>query len=311
MQEQESGKEEVKEDVPQKSGKLSAARSEQIAVLKQAFLLYSRNDMDVYAGHATVCILTAVFPCLMLIIAVVNLLPGNLTGNLINLILSLLPDLDSIRNFIVGLLENLQAQTSSLLASASALIALWSASGGVSAVQKGMKKISVNAGSSFLDKPKALLYTVLFIIMIPALLIFQVLGNSLQEIVRDTAKLFGFASVITDAVMYIIEVSGIVTVVLAFLFILLIYRFLPGGSRSFREQIPGTAAAAVGWILFSQLFSFFIQRFWHASGIYGSLATLFLIILWMRIIFAILFLGAALNTVLKEHAQINHLSAKK
>ena len=41
-------------------------------------------------------------------------------------------------------------------------------------------------------------------------------------------------------------------------------------------------------------------RFYHASSVYGSLASLFLLLLWLRFVVMILFAGGALNHALEE-----------
>ena len=53
-------------------------------------------------------------------------------------------------------------------------------------------------------------------------------------------------------------------------------------------------------MVFTELFAFFVPRFYHASSLYGSLAALFLALLWIRVIIMILFIGGALNKALEE-----------
>ena len=48
-------------------------------------------------------------------------------------------------------------------------------------------------------------------------------------------------------------------------------------------------------MLFSDLFEWFITKFWTASSLYGPFASIFLIALWLKTIITILFLGACLN----------------
>ena len=57
------------------------------------------------------------------------------------------------------------------------------------------------------------------------------------------------------------------------------------------------------WFAFTELFAFFIPRFYHASNLYGSLAALFLLILWLRFVVMILFAGGVLNRTLEEEHQ--------
>ena len=45
-------------------------------VALRGFHMFQGNKMSVYSGYATLFIVTAVFPCVILIISIVNLLPG-------------------------------------------------------------------------------------------------------------------------------------------------------------------------------------------------------------------------------------------
>ncbi len=45
-------------------------------IIIRGFALFQDNKMSVYSGYATLFIVTAVFPCIILIISIVNLIPG-------------------------------------------------------------------------------------------------------------------------------------------------------------------------------------------------------------------------------------------
>ena len=53
---------------------------------------YMAQDMTVYAGHATLFLLTAFFPLLMWLLVVVNTLPGFTVDSVVELFFRFLPD---------------------------------------------------------------------------------------------------------------------------------------------------------------------------------------------------------------------------
>ena len=269
---------------------------------KEAIRLFNLNDMDVYAGYSTLFIITAIFPLLMLLISIFNLLPGYSPANLTEFIFGFLPDLTGVKVLVQTMITNLKQQSSGLLASVSALTTLWSASAGISALQRGLKKISPESNTKMPDKVRALLFTLGFIILIPALIVSHVLGDVIIEAVNTVTDFFGISG-ITEIVTSVIEVSGAITLVVGFLFVLLIFTYLPGGRRTLKSQVPGTIFTGIFCAIFTMLFSFFIPRFYHSSGVYGSLASLFLMLLWLRFILTILFMGAALNSTLENRKQ--------
>lgn len=272
-----------------------------VRIAKRTVELFLKNDMIVYAGHATLGVLTAVFPLVMLIISVLNMLPGYSPGDLTDFVFRFLPDLPQVKALFNGIVTNLREQSTGLLASVSTVTALWSASGGVTAVQKGLVKITPGAQKSMRDKPAALLCTVILIVLIPVVLIANVMGDTLVELLTRFSAIFGFQNII-GFIVSLIRCSGIMSAVAAVLLVLGMYTWLPGGKRKVRDQLPGAVTVAVGWFVFTMLFARFVPLFWKSS-IYGSLASLFLIITWARILFMILFIGGALNGALEEERE--------
>lgn len=90
---------------------------------------------------------------------------------------------------------------------------------------------------------------------------------------------------------------------LSLLTVTLIYTYVPGGKRRIRDQLPGAAAVVAVWTLFSKIFSFYIGHFWKLSYIYGSLAAIVLITLWLNVNINVLFLGAGLNAKIQGMGQ--------
>ena len=91
-------------------------------------------------------------------------------------------------------------------------------------------------------------------------------------------------------------------IILFAIIILLAYTYLQGVRRKLRYQLPGTLFTTLLWLGFSYLFELFIKRFWQASSLYGSLASVFLAAMWLKTIVMILFYGAALNEALIHRA---------
>lgn len=351
----------------------------------RGFAIFQANKMSVYSGYATLFIVTAIFPCLILIISIVNLLPGYSTKDVADIFFQILPDLGPIREFVESMMTNLKSQSGGLLASAAAVTTLWSASKGVSAVQKGLNQLdedpvmtpapdaelaansasdeepgaesgedSVAALTAALDEElaadlgeepgeaededpdedpsddadaedkaakkeklsgligkgmvlakatlKRLLFTLMIIILIPALLVFEMLGDSIAGLICSSIEKLDIKGLnsLMPYVDSIFNVTALVVIAFALLVILEIFAHLPDKRRTLKSQLPGAILTGVCWLAFTELFSFFIPRFYHASSLYGSLASLFLLLLWLRFVVMILFGGGVLNRTLEE-----------
>ena len=345
----------------------------------RGFAIFQANKMSVYSGYATLFIVTAIFPCLILIISIVNLLPGYSTKDVADIFFQILPDLGPIREFVESMMTNLKSQSGGLLASAAAVTTLWSASKGVSAVQKGLNQLDEapvmtpapdaepgeelaadscegsdaaltaaldgNLDADLGEEPgeaadedpdedpsedadaedkvakkeklsgligkgmvlakatlKRLLFTLMIIILIPALLVFEMLGDSIAGLICSSIEKLDIKGLnsLMPYVDSIFNVTALVVIAFALLVILEIFAHLPDKRRTLKSQLPGAILTGVCWLAFTELFSFFIPRFYHASSLYGSLASLFLLLLWLRFVVMILFGGGVLNRTLEE-----------
>lgn len=268
-------------------------------LFKKAFDKYNQEEMEIYAGYATLFILLASVPLLMLVISVINLMPWFSPIEFVNTLFTVLPDIPAVKDMIYAIIRNLNSQSSGAVVSVSAVTMLWSASAGMTAIQKGLKKATPGAVSNASDRLKALIYTVLFVLVVLALLVFGVLGNLIERMVFIIAINFKIPF-LSRYIGLIMHVSEAVTLIGVIIVIALMYHYLPGGHQSIRQQIPGAILATLFWIIFTVIFSLFITAFWKASAIYGSLAAVFLIALWLRFIIMILFMGAAYNQAAVE-----------
>ncbi len=299
-------------------------------IILRGFAMFQDNNMSVYSGYATLFIVTAVFPCIILIISIVNLIPGYSAKDVADILFQLLPDLGSIEDFVVSLMLDIKDQSGGLLASAAAVTTLWAASKGVMAIQKGLdhldsedidgeakdeseaetkedKKRGLLEKGIAIAKPilKRLLFTLMLIILIPALLIFEMLGDSLAGTICSAVKKAN-PDVLNSTLENIdsfFHISSLVVILLALLVIMIIFAKLPAKGRTLKSQFLGALATGICWFLFTELFAFFIPRFYNASNLYGSLASLFLVLLWLRFIVMILFAGGVLNRTLEERRQ--------
>ncbi len=267
-----------------------------------AWLKFWHLDMFTYAANVTYYILLACMPLFMSIIAICNLLPDFSVDVVVQTINALVPDISAIHSLVYDVVENLNAQSNAWLASLAALTAVWSASYGISAMQKGLKKISGESYSFFRDKPSALLYTIFFQLLLALFLIFNLLSSSLVKIL-DQQGIHPYLHRLLERFMTIASASGLVTMILTFVMMLLMYTFLPRDHRKWKHQAAGAVLVTLLWIIFSRLFTFFMTRLWVSSFIYGSLTAIFLLNLWLWFIMCFFFYGACLNQSLFEQRQ--------
>ena len=77
-----------------------------------------------------------------------------------------------------------------------------------------------------------------------------------------------------------------------------VFLALPNRRQRVFHVLPGAAAAAGAWVLFSEGYSFYVNHIAKASALYGSLSVLLLMLLWLYACISILFYGALFNCML-------------
>ena len=88
-------------------------------------------------------------------------------------------------------------------------------------------------------------------------------------------------------------------IILSMMALTVIYRVARPGERSLRKVLPGAMVATVLWWLADVLFGFYVRRVPY-SVVYGGLAAVIGLLVWMQLSAVIIFLGAAWNAELAQ-----------
>ena len=91
----------------------------------------------------------------------------------------------------------------------------------------------------------------------------------------------------------------ILAVLLTVLFTAIYYVF-PNRRQKLGALLPGAILAAVGWLIFTYGFSYYVRVSGSYSMLYGSLSVIAIAMLWMYICISILFYGSLFNVWLTE-----------
>ncbi len=67
---------------------------------------------------------------------------------------------------------------------------------------------------------------------------------------------------------------------------------------SLRDVLPGILLSLAAWMLLSAAFSYYVEKVAHYSMLYGSIATIVVVLLWLYMSGMVLILGAEFNGIL-------------
>lgn len=260
------------------------------AVRRIADLLYE-DRVSVYAAQASFFVIISAVPFLSLLFALFGTVaPEALTDTIRELIPGAFHEmLDSV----LADVRNVQGLS---LLSISAVTSLWSASKGIAAVRSGVQTVyRSHQRRGLWNRLYSLLYTLIFIVMILSVVVILVFGDFLERFLYER---FGLTlGVIRDIFRY---KTLIFTVFMTFVFAVMyvaVARRSSMVSNRFLSHLPGAVLASLGWNVFSYVYSLYLTRVPHASSIYGSLAAICLIMLWLYFCMIILLCGAEVNKI--------------
>ena len=104
--------------------------------------------------------------------------------------------------------------------------------------------------------------------------------------------------------------TRLVSVVYMFLFLLLfvqtmlftaMFMVLPNKRNKLMDSFPGAVLASIGWLVFSHIYSIYVENFAGLSTVYGSVYAVALSMLWLYCCISIVFYGGALNHWLMDN----------
>lgn len=259
---------------------------------------YNRDEMTVYAAQASFFSIIAAFPFLMLLLALVQFIPPITKANLLQLVITVVPNTLEMNSVIVNVIDDLYTATPVAVLSVSALAALWSSSRGMLSIEKGLNRVfgQQKKRGYLMTRIICTGYTIVFMIICILSLVLLVLGNSIQSF------LYRHFPVIGEITQYIITFRSMLILILTVCFAL-VYTYVPSKKQHFLRQFPGAVFSTVGWISFSFIFSIYFNNFGNFSVTYGGLTAIVLLMLWLYTCICILFFGAEINYFYSEYRE--------
>lgn len=245
-------------------------------------------EISVYAANASFFILLSVFPAVMLLIGLLQYTPLS-PDDLQQVLSKVLPD--ALQPLLDYMIRELFSGESAAALSFTAIAALWTATRGVYSFQRGINKVyrARETRNVLLVRLRCMLYTVLFLFSLIATAVLHLFERRLRLFLQtQTAPFFRVLSAVLT-MKYVIVVCFLTA------FFSVLYAVFPNRRLSYSSTLPGAFGAAVLWVVFSQLFSFYVGRFGNFSLYYGSLTLIALAMLWLYACMLFLFYGGLLN----------------
>lgn len=257
---------------------------------------YGKHSISAYSAQMAFFLMLSIFPFFILLFNVLGRLSIS-SGVLITILEAFFPQ--EVHALTMDFIENQIAIEGAPLISASVIGIIWSASKGVRALMVSLNKAYEieETRSFYIVKLLDMLYTVLIVFVIVVLLTLPSIGVDLFKYINQYFQIDWTLFNQFNMVKNILVPSSLV------LFMALIYRFIPNIKIKFVEVIRGTAFSIIGWSVLSYLFKIFINEFANYRVVYGSLATVIILMFWLYFSSMILIIGGEINSIYRMKKQ--------
>ena len=150
----------------------------------------------------------------------------------------------------------------------------------------------IKADSFFRRRLKAIMMTLSLVGLFFFLLVVPIWGDTIFAIFKITAS----KKVPIDFIYKVFKLLQYpLTILVLYFNIKLMYITAPDEKIESKETTKGAIFTTVGWILASEIYSFYISTFSNYSLFYGSISNVVILLLWVYILSYIFVLGMIIN----------------
>ncbi len=258
-----------------------------VYLIKRMAYRYFADGIPQAAAELSYFLLFSLFPLLMFINSVLARL--DISRETIQPVLDMLPQ--SLRELIISYLDQLSLSPSISLMVTGVLLTLYFLSRAVRSMMRTVNDIYHVEVSRGILKDVLISFGITggFLVSVVCSFILMVVGRTILRVLPHLIP-------VPKAVLALTHDTGFwLMLAFIFLFLLLFNKVVPNLDLKFREIWPGALFSLVSWILVSWAFSFYVDNMASYSVLYGSLAAIIVLMLWLYIVSMILLMGTQLN----------------
>lgn len=257
-----------------------------------------QDNIGIYAAQASFFIIISAVPFIMLLLTLIKYFLPIDPMMILRSISEFAPP--TIEDFLTTIVNELFSKTANApLISVTAVSTLWLASKGVMALCLGLNNVfkPEKMPNYFYNRFISVIYTLIFIAALLLTIVFFGFGSNIEAFISDKLPFVG------AILSFLLSIKVLIFIIVLTLVFALFYSFLPKAKKGFKYQLPGALCSAAGWMLFSFFYSIYIEYFSNYSYVYGSLAAIVFLMLWLYFCMNIFLYGAEINKLYETRFQ--------
>lgn len=254
--------------------------------------IFQKAALSAYAGQSAFFMMLSFFPFLLFFFSLLNLTPLSQEDFTLWL-LTVVPE--AFEDIVKGFTQEIYKGSTGRI-SITMIFAVFLSSKAFLSLQQGMNAVyEVKEQRNYvLLRIYGMIYSLILAVILVFMLALMVFGNWIHMHFLVKIPLVG------ELTYRILSLRILISSLVLFIFMWLIYVFLPNQKQKWRAQIPGAIFASVGWVIFSYGFSIYVDRFSNYSSFYGATTTIALAMVWLYGCMYMIFLGGLINRLIEE-----------
>ena len=247
---------------------------------------FFKYRIDALAAEVTFYLISLFFPLIMLIFAIISRAPIIKEEMLWNF-LGVLPT-----ETLDALYTMLQSVTHTpLMVIVILVITMWSMSCAVEAISRALNKFyhTKETRNFVVIRATGLLFAGFIVVAILVSFVLLVYGEILRDAIGRVIRFIPIHMLLWDILRWVIPFV-VLTISLA-----IIYMVMPNRKVSLRSVLPGAVLASIAWAAISIIFSYFANNFAGYHLLYGSVAGVVMLFMWLFMSSYVIILGGYFN----------------
>lgn len=253
----------------------------------------SENELILTSNALTYKLLLSIFPFIIFVMTLVGFFNFNIDTYIIEVSKTLPKPIEQL--LLIFLEEVIKTKSISML-STSFLVTIYSASSGFNSIIAGLNRVyQINDNKNFfIRRGTSILLVFLLTMVINSFLLIFIFSDYIKKLIIKYTSL-EFIPYFLDSIFLYIFIMLVLLVI-----ILIIFKVSISKKITLKSILPGAITTVFSWLILSKGFNIYINNFSKYSKIYGSIGSIFVLVVWINMIALLLLLGGQINAILEN-----------
>lgn len=269
------------------------------SVMQKIQLRLDRYRISGKSAETAFYLLLALVPFMIFIISLFGLLSQTVSfrGDVFYVMRDIMPE--PVFIYISSILDEIRISQNITFLSFSMLGFVWASSKGFTVILQGLNQIysskaSLKPVNPFLLRFLGLGFALLIVLSLIVSAVLITFGDLLFQLMSSWSGQTAFSGTFVQITRYVVSFLFLLIV-----FSLLFYLASHRKGRFFRA-LPGASFTAGSWILFSVVFSWYVNNYGIFARIYGSLTSIIILMFWLYFCIMMILTGAIIHELILE-----------